>query len=249
MDTQPAKRILVADDDADIVGLVSRIIQLMGYESLSARDGEEALQLFPAHKPDLLILDVMMPKKDGWEVLQAIRTESDVPVIMLTVLGSTDDRVKGFSYGADDYIVKPFDNRVVKARIEAVMRRYRLSGTAPESSESPRSITAGVVEIDDLKKEIRICGKRCRLTHKEYELMMLLASTSDKVFSPEEIIEHLWSSDSYMTAADVHQRIYLLRKKVEEDPRDPKVILTVRGFGYRVSNYLPMEGEAALSQK
>ena len=236
MNTERTKRILVADDDADIVGLVNRIVQLMGYEALTARDGEEALQLFQAHKPGLVILDVMMSKKDGWEVLQAIRAESDVPVIMLTALGSTDDHVKGFSYSADDYIIKPFDNRVLKARIEAVMRRYTLSLTAPGSSDSPRSITAGVVEIDDLRKEVRVRGKRCPLTHKEYELITLLASTPEKVFSPEEIVELLWPSDSYMTATDVHQCVYLLRKKVEEDPKDPKVILTVRGFGYRVSN-------------
>ncbi len=236
MNNGMVKRILVADDDADIVALVSRIIQLMGYEALTARDGEEALQLIQAHKPDLVILDVMMPKKDGWEVLQAIRAKSDVPVTMLTALGSADDHVKGFSYGADDYIAKPFDNRVVKARIEAVMRRYSLSRTAPESSESPRKITTGVLEIDDLKKEVGVRGKRCPLTHKEYELITFLASTPGKVFSPEEIMEHLWSSDSYVTAGDVHQCVYRLRKKVEEDLKDPKVILTVRGFGYRVSN-------------
>jgi DNA-binding response OmpR family regulator len=238
MNPQSAKKILVVDDDADIIGLLSRIVQLMCYVPLTARDGEEALQIFQEQKPDLVILDVMMPKRDGWEVLQAIRVKSDVPVIMLTALDSTDDHVKGFSYGADDYIPKPFDIRVVKARIGAVMRRYTLyqrAQCAQELTNSPEKITTGGVEIDDVKKEVLIRGEPCPLTHKEYELLKLLAAEPEKVFSPEEIIEHLWSNDSYITAEDVHQHVYLLRQKVEEDPQEPKIVLTVRGFGYHVS--------------
>lgn len=230
------RKILIADDESDIVGLIGRIVQLMGYAVLTAYDGEAALKIFRAELPDLAILDVMMPKKDGWEVLQAIRNISEVPVIMLTALSSVDDHVKGFSYGADDYILKPFDNRVVKSRIEAVMRRYVISQTSPGAAGVPPPLFAGVLEINNQKKEVCVHGKPIKLTRKEYEFVRLLVSEPERVFSPEEIIEHLWSKNAFVTAADVQQCVYLLRRKIEIDPKNPEIILNVRGFGYRVAS-------------
>jgi len=223
------RRVLIVDDESDIVDLVGRIARSMGYEVVSAGDGAEALLAFERERPDLVLLDVMLPQKDGWEVLQAIRERSDVPVIMLSALGSADDHVKGFGYGADDYISKPFDNRVVKSRIEAVMRRY-----APRPS--PCVLKTSLLQIDDHTKAVKVRGHAVNLTRKEYEFIRLLAGEPGKVFSPEEIIASLWSTEAFVSAADVQQCVYLLRHKVEEDPKKPEIILNVRGFGYRTTN-------------
>jgi len=232
------KKILIADDNPDILGLLARILESTGYIVLSARDGEEALDIFQVDNPDLVILDVIMPKKDGWETLQAIRLKSHVPVIMLTALCSPDDHVKGFRYGADDYIPKPFANRVLKARIKAVMKHRTLSMATSGMTNTQTSTKAPLVEIDDSRKQVRIRGEQCRLTHKEYQLINLLASAPGKVFSPQEIIDQLWPDNSGMTTGDVRQYIYLLRQRVEQQPKKPQIILTIRGFGYRISDQL-----------
>lgn len=232
------KKILIADDNPDILGLLGRILESMGYIVLSARDGEEALDIFHVDNPHLVILDVMMPKKNGWETLQAIRLKSQVPVIMLTALCSPDDHVKGFAYGADDYIPKPFANRVLKARIKAVMKHQALPIAKSSMTNTQTSARAPLVEIDDSRKQVRIRGERYRLTHKEYQLISLLASDPGRVFSPQEIIDQLWPHNSGMTTVDVHQRIYLLRRRVEQQPKKPQIILTIRGFGYRICDQL-----------
>jgi len=226
------RRVLIVDDESDIVDLVGRIVRSMDYGVISAGNGTEALLAFKREQPDLVLLDVMMPQKDGWKVLQAIRERSDVPVIMLSALGSADDHVKGFGYGADDYISKPFDNRVVKSRIEAVMRRYVLSQPPP----SGPLLKTSLLQIDDHTKAVKVRGRAVNLTRKEYEFIRLLAGEPGKVFSPEEIIASLWSTEAFVSAADVQQCVYLLRHKVEEDPKKPEIILNVRGFGYRTTN-------------
>jgi len=227
-------KILIVDDESDIVDLVGRIARSMGYEVQGVSNGAEALRAIDRACPDLVLLDVMMPQKDGWEVLQAIRNRSDVPVIMLSALGSADDHVKGFGYGADDYISKPFDNRVIKARIEAVMRRCVL--TRPTPPQRAPLLKTSLLQIDDHKKEVKVRGERVKLTRKEYEFIRLLAGDPEKVFSSEEIIDSLWPKDVFVSSADVQQCAYLLRHKVEQDPKKPEVILNVRGFGYRTTS-------------
>jgi DNA-binding response OmpR family regulator len=220
-------RILVAEDDATSLHLLRKFLEAKGHFVIPAMNGQEALEKFSKEKPDLLLLDVMMPKLDGWAVLQKLRESgAKTPVIMVTAKDSTDDKVRGFSTGADDYITKPFDLREVEARIEAVMRRV---------SHSPY-IQLGKLQIDDERKEVRLGDKLIELSPKEYELLKLLASKPGKVFSHREIIEAIWQDNPYASSEDVKKYIYLLRNKLEDDVENPKLILTVRGFGYKLGS-------------
>ncbi len=216
-------RILIVEDEPGIVEVLTGFLTADGHEVFSAASGEEGLERFVAADPDLVLLDVMLPGMDGWEVLKEIRKRSDRPVILITALGRLDDKVKGLSLGADDYIGKPFAWEEVRARISAVMRRYR-----PISPE---------IEIDEAGKEVRVRGRRIHLSRKEYRLLKLLASEPGRVFSHDEIIAHLWAPGSYATPQDVQKYVYLLRKKIEDDPANPEFITTVRGFGYRFSSF------------
>ncbi|MCS6902761.1 MAG: response regulator transcription factor [Candidatus Bipolaricaulota bacterium] len=218
-------RILIAEDDANSLHLLKKYLESKGHQVIGALNGQEALEKCTQEKPDVLLLDVMMPKLDGWTVLQRLR-ESGVklPVIMVTAKDSTDDKVRGFSTGADDYITKPFDLREVEARLEAVMRRV---------SQSPY-MQVGALQIDDERKEVRLYGQTIELSPKEYDLLKLLASRPGKVFSHREIIDAIWQDNPYASSEDVKKYIYLLRNKLEKDAEDPKIILTVRGFGYKL---------------
>jgi DNA-binding response OmpR family regulator len=218
-------RILIAEDDATSLHLLRKFLEAKGHFVIAAMNGQEALDKFSKEKPELVLLDVMMPKLDGWMVLQKVRESgAKTPVIMVTAKDSTDDKVRGFSTGADDYITKPFDLREVEARIEAVMRRV---------SQSPY-MQLGALQIDDERKEVRLGDKVIDLSPKEYELLRLLASKPGKVFSHREIIDAIWRDNPYASSEDVKKYIYLLRNKIEEDVENPKIILTVRGFGYKL---------------
>lgn len=220
-------RILIAEDDATSLHLLRKFLEAKGHFVIAAMNGQEALDKFSKEKPELVLLDVMMPKLDGWMVLQKLRESgAKTPVIMVTAKDSTDDKVRGFSTGADDYITKPFDLREVEARIEAVMRRV---------SQSPY-MQLGTLHIDDERKEVRLGDKVIELSPKEYELLRLLASKPGKVFSHREIIDSIWKDNPYASSEDVKKYIYLLRNKLEEDVENPKLILTVRGFGYKLGN-------------
>jgi len=219
-------KILIAEDDPKSLALLAKFLKAKGHEIVSAQDGREALEQFSQEGPDLVLLDVMMPQLDGWSVLEEIRKTSDTPVIMVTVRDSTEDKVHGFSAGADDYITKPFDLREVEARIEAVMRRYKTP---------PSRIELGPLIIDDEKKEVSVYGRPVELSPKEYELLAFLASKPGKVFSQEEIIRNVWAESPYASAEDVKKYIYLLRGKIEKNPENPELIITVRGFGYKLN--------------
>ncbi|MCI2430402.1 response regulator transcription factor [Candidatus Acetothermia bacterium] len=218
-------RVLIAEDDANSLHLLKKYLESKGHQVVGALNGQEALEKCEEQKPEVLLLDVMMPKLDGWAVLQKLRESGvKIPVIMVTAKDSTDDKVRGFSTGADDYITKPFDLREVEARLEAVMRRV---------SQSPY-IQLGVLQIDDERKEVRLQGETIELSPKEYDLLKLLASRPGKVFSHREIIDAIWQDNPYASSEDVKKYIYLLRNKLEKDAEDPKIILTVRGFGYKL---------------
>jgi DNA-binding response OmpR family regulator len=220
-------RILIAEDDATSLHLLRKFLEAKGHFVIAAMNGQEALEKFSKEKPELVLLDVMMPKLDGWAVLQKLRESgTTTPVIMVTAKDSTDDKVRGFSTGADDYITKPFDLREVEARIDAVMRRV---------SQSPY-MQLGALQIDDERKEVRLGDKLIDLSPKEYELLRLLASKPGKVFSHREIIDSIWQDNLYASSEDVKKYIYLLRNKLEEDVENPKIILTVRGFGYKLGS-------------
>ena len=217
-------RILICEDEPDIITILSSSLIAEGYDVSSASTGEELLRMFPGASPDLVLLDVKLPGMNGWEVLDWIRTRSNCPVIMLTAYGRMADKVRGLSRGADDYITKPFKLVEVRARIEAVLRR------------SSPVVEQQSFEIDDTRKVIILRGKEVALSPKEYALVGLLFSEPGRVFSRQEILSRLWPDNRYATFQDVQKYIYLLRKRLEEDPSHPKFILTVRGFGYRLAN-------------
>ena len=218
-------QVLIAEDDPSSRELLRRFLESKGHTVIAAANGAEALEKFAEAQVDLVLLDVMMPKLDGWAVLKEIRAESDVPVIMVTVKDATEDKVKGLELGADDYITKPFDLRELEARISAVMRRV-----APGPV-----IDLGELQIDDEKKEVRVRGELVELSPKEYDLLKLLASRPGKVFSHREILEKIWAGSSFASSEDVKKYIYLLRNKIEADPEHPELIVTVRGFGYKLA--------------
>lgn len=214
-------RILIIEDEPGIVEVLTGLLTAEGHEVVAAFTGEKGLERFAAEAPDLVLLDLMLPGKDGWQVLKEIRKESDRPVILITALGRLSDKVEGLSLGADDYIEKPFAWEEVKARINAVMRRYR-----------PVPVD---IALDNMRKEVRVHGRAVHLSRKEYKLLELLFSEPGRVFSHHEIIEQLWPRGFHATSQDVQKYIYLLRRKIEEDPAHPRFILTVRGFGYRLA--------------
>jgi len=216
-------RLLICEDEPDIADILQNYFVAEGCKVETAINGADALIRFAQTTPDIVLLDLMLPDMDGWEVLKEIRQRSDTPVILLTALGRVDDKVKGFAYGADDYISKPFDLKEVKARIEAVLRRYK-----------PKQEHIGLT-INDTSKEVWVQGRKVWLSPKEYILLKLLASEPGRVFSNEEILEHLWPDSAYASTQDVQKYAYLLRKKLEEDPSHPKLVLTVRGFGYHLA--------------
>lgn len=221
-------KILVVDDDPDIVRLIKYFLEAKGRRVQTASTGAEALELFKREPPDLVILDVMLPGMDGWAVLQKIRESSQVPVLMLTGKDAPTDKAKGLLSGADDYIAKPFDLAELEARIVAVMRRYK-------PSARPALIRVGDLEIDDSVKHVKVKGRTVSLSPKEYELLKLLASEPGRVFSHQEIIAAVWQNKPFITSSDVTKYIYLLREKLEDDPENPRYILTVRGFGYKLA--------------
>ncbi len=218
-------KILIVDDDADSREILKTYLAAKGHQIMLAADGVEALKQFKDEQPDLVLLDIMMPQLDGWEVLQYIRAAGRTPVLMITAKDATDEIVKALSEGADDYIVKPLKLREVEARIAAVMRRV----------QPPEHWRVGELEIDDARKCVRLREKEITLSPKEYELLKLLASQPGRVFSDEEIIRHVWPEGGLASSTDVKRYIYLLRQKIEADPKHPTLVLTVPGFGYKLA--------------
>lgn len=232
--SQPLK-ILIADDEANIRRILETRLRIAGLEVFAADDGAQALELFQAIGPDLVVLDVMMPELDGFAVLERIRAQSEVPVIMLTALGDVADRITGFKLGADDYMVKPFSPKELEARIRCVLRRATQSNT----QETFAGGASNIIVVEDLqldfnRRQAHRGNERIRLTGMEFNLLELLISRSGEAISRLDMLDHLWgyrpekSSDSRVV--DVH--IARLRGKLERDPLNPELILTARGKGY-----------------
>jgi DNA-binding response OmpR family regulator len=219
-------KVLVVEDDVDISNVLTFYLEAKGHEVVIARDGLQALELFTCQDLDLMLLDVMLPKLDGWAVLEAVRATCGLPVILLTALGNTDDIVKGLSLGADDYLRKPFEIRELEARIHSVTRRL-------EQVKDSTVIKCARIRIDDRTKVVTIDAEQVALTPKEYELLKLLAGEPGRVFTNEEIISCLWDGGR-ATSTDVKQYIYHLRSKIERDPQSPQLIQNVKGFGYKL---------------
>lgn len=223
-------KVLIAEDETDTLQLLSTYFRGRGYEVVTALDGMSAIESFRTELPDLLLLDIRMPRLNGWQVLEQVRAEMDTPVIILSALDQPNDAVKGLGLGADDYLRKPFDLSELDARVRAVLRR---AGSGKEKEQV--NVNAGPLEIDDRAKSVRLSGQEIKLSPREYRLLCLLAGAPGRVFSHQEIIEEVWPSDSRADTSDVKQYIHLLRAKIEQDPPKPSLILTAKGFGYKYS--------------
>lgn len=232
------KRVLIVDDEKNIVNILKFNLQKEGYDTLEAYDGEAGLQLALQENPDLILLDVMLPKMIGWDVCKKLReTGSSIPVIILTAREEEEDKVLGLEIGADDYITKPFSTRELMARVKANIRRSAMllsSATAPGSGE--QMIASGDLSINTDRYEVSKKGKLIELTQREYELLCFLASRPDKVFSRTSLMEQVWNYDYIGDARTVDVTVRRLREKIETDPANPGYILTRRGVGYFFSS-------------
>lgn len=226
------EKILVVDDEASIRRILETRLSMIGYDVVTAGDGEEALETFHKTEPDLVVLDVMMPKLDGYGVCQELRKESDIPIIMLTALGDVADRITGLELGADDYVVKPFSPKELEARIRSVLRRVDKTGVTgiPMSGV----IHVGNIRIDTNKRQVYKGDERIRLTGMEFSLLELLVSASGEAFSRSAILQEVWgyTPERHVDTRVVDVHISRLRAKLEDDPSNPELILTARGTGY-----------------
>lgn len=224
-----AKKVLVVDDEKLIVKGIRFSLEQDGMEVDCAYDGEEALNLARVNKYDMILLDIMLPKMDGFEVCQAIREFSDMPIVMLTAKGDDMDKILGLEYGADDYITKPFNILEVKARIKAIMRRT--SGTRVKE-ESSSVIEKKDLRLDCDSRRLFILGNEVNLTAKEFDLLEILVRNENKVYSRENLLAMVWGKDypGDVRTVDVHVR--RLREKIEANPSEPKYVHTKWGVGY-----------------
>jgi len=221
------KKILVVDDDIKTVELVKLYLNRDGYRVVTAYDGREALKLAREEHPDLIVLDLMLPGINGLDICRTLRSESDVPIIMLTALTTDDDRLTGLNMGADDYVSKPFSPRELAARVRAVLRRM-------PGERGPEKIEYGGLVVDFIKHEVYLDGKLLNLTPVEFKILGVLIKEPGRVFSRAQIIEYALGMDfdGFDRTIDVH--ILKLRRKLEPNPRKPRFIRTVYGAGYKL---------------
>jgi two-component system KDP operon response regulator KdpE len=239
-----AYRVLVVDDEPHLVRAVRMYLELQGYTVFGAHSGEEALEVTRKNLPDLVILDVMMPGLDGFQTLQELRRFSDIPVIMLTARGDEDQKVRGLSLGADDYVTKPFSQRELQARVQAVLRRAEQPALVPKT----RIDVDETLSLDFERGEVFVRDQPVRLTATEYRLLYHLASNPGRLMPTETLLAKVWGYE--YREEDHYVRLYIsyLRQKIEPDPSHPKYILTVPGLGYKFADYrqrAPMEATAA----
>ena len=224
------KTVLVVDDELKITRLVRDYLQQAGFGVLTAADGQAALSIARAEQPDLIVLDLGLPGIDGLDVTRALRSASDVPIIMLTARAEESDRIVGLELGADDYMVKPFSPKELVARVRAVLRRVDASVEAPDVVRAPG------LEMDIAKRSVRVDGAAVDLTPTEYDLLLHLARRPGRVFTRAQILDalHGVAFESYERAIDAH--VKNIRRKIESDPSDPRYLLTVYGVGYKYAD-------------
>lgn len=233
--TDAKQKILVVDDEASIRRILETRLKMAGYSVITAEDGEEAVELFNKTNPDIVILDVMMPKMDGYGVTREIRRVSDIPIIILTALGDVSERITGLELGADDYVIKPFSPKELEARVKAVLRRTVSKDiTVPTGKTTKNVITTGNIKIDTARRQVYRKNERIRLTGMEFSLLELLVNNSGTAYSRNEILQHVWAypPDHRIDTRVVDVHISRLRSKLETDPANPELILTARGIGY-----------------
>ena len=223
-----SSRILVVDDDPALSEMIGIVLEAEGFRPVFCADGALALDAFRDGKPDLVLLDLMLPGVDGIEICRRIRQISGVPVIMLTARSDTSDVVAGLEVGADDYIVKPFDPKELVARIRARLR--------PPASEAGERLQIGDLVLDVTAHEVRRAGQRINLTPLEFSLLLTLASKPNQVFTREMLLEKVWGYQYKSDTRLVNVHVQRLRAKVEADPDNPTIVMTVRGVGYRAGD-------------
>ena len=230
------KKILVVDDEKPISDIIKFNMVKEGYEVVTAFDGREALEMFEAERPDILILDLMLPEMDGLEVARTIRKTSNVPIIVLSAKDSEFDKVIGLEIGADDYMTKPFSNRELQARVKAILRRTDLTIENQEAEAAPTEIVIGDLQILTNAFVVKKHGEELDLTHREFELLHHLATHIGQVMTREHLLETVWGYDYFGDVRTVDVTIRRLREKIEDIPSRPEYILTRRGVGYYMRN-------------
>jgi OmpR family response regulator RpaB len=227
------EKILVVDDEINIRRILETRLSIVGYTVVTAADGEEALIVYRKEIPDLIILDVMIPKLDGYGVCQEIRKESEIPIIMLTALSDVTDKITGLELGADDYIVKPFSPKELEARVKSILRRVDKS-PAHQLNTNVGILAIGNIKIDSNRRQVYKHNEKIRLTGMEFSLLELLISKSGEPFSRSSILQEVWgyTPERHVDTRVVDVHISRLRSKLEDDPSNPDLILTARGTGY-----------------
>ncbi len=223
------KKILVVDDEKPIADILRINLEKENYEVVEAYDGEEAVKKFNEENPDLILLDVMLPKMDGFSVCRTIREKSNVPILMLTAREEEVDKVLGLELGADDYITKPFSVRELMARIKANMRR---NANAVQSDDESEKLEIGNFVLDLNRYELYKDGKLVELTIREFDLIKFLAQQPNKIFSRQSLLSNVWDYEYYGDVRTVDVTVRRVREKIEDDPSEPKYIMTKRGVGY-----------------
>ncbi|MBC7247415.1 MAG: response regulator transcription factor [Actinobacteria bacterium] len=224
------KTILIADDDPNIRRLIAELMASEGYRVLTAEDGEEAMRICEEEHPDLIILDIIMPKVDGMEVCRRLRDETAAPIIFLTAKDDITDLVSGLAIGGDDYITKPFKGAELIARVKAALRRADM---VRDSTDKEEYVSIGGLEIDRRRREVSLDDRPVELTQTEFDLLWLLASHRGTVFSRKDIVKALWGYDDPGISRAIDTHIARLRKKIERDSSNPEFIKTVTGVGYK----------------
>lgn len=221
--------ILVVEDERSISEVITLYLTRSGYEVITVHDGRAALQELTNATPDLIILDLMLPEIDGWEIARRVRAEGNTPIIMLTARREESDRILGLEMGADDYVVKPFSPQELVSRVRAVLRRVQQPPPAPHS----QMLTFPGLGIDPITRLVTINGTELMLTAKEFDLLWFLASNPRRVFNRDQLLDHVWGETEYIDPSTVTVHVRRLREKIESDSSKPRYIHTVWGVGYK----------------
>lgn len=235
--TERVGPVLIVEDDRNTSALIKTYLEKEGFRTIQAYDGQEALKIIKNSEPGFIILDIMLPEIDGWEVCRRLRSFSDVPVLMLTAREEEIDRVLGLTLGADDYVVKPFSPRELLERVKAIMRRAR-----PAQAEKSKILSQAGLVLDAEKLKVTLHGKALSLTSFEYKLLYTLMRSPGRVFSRSELLDKFYQHGEVVVDRVIDVHIGKLRQKIEQDPAEPQYIETVRGFGYRFSENVTGKG-------
>ncbi len=223
------ERILIVEDELPMAQAIAYALKREGYQVRIASDGQEGLRLALTEKPDLVILDLMLPKLDGWEVCRTLRAKSKVPILILTARGEEHDKVLGLELGADDYVVKPFSMRELIARVRALLRRAKMAAV----SEEPEVLQSGNLTLYVAEHRVELDGKELALAPREFALLKVLMLNKGRVLSREQLLELAWGQSEFIDQHTVDVHVHWLREKIEPDPKNPRRIVTVRGVGYK----------------